>query len=181
MKILGWIHCTKSESSTNVRIEPEVIPPEICGYRLSMGTITELLEMGEHLQEELKKIRLVSVYFMDISAVFDTVPHVRKLKIFGYQDSALAWVDSYTYQRGCRKWEWKLATNDPVKLSKACLKEVQVHLASLATTQWTSRCPKHGRKVKGRTTITLLTFCNFEKYCWTNINRQEDSNEHLSR
>ena len=64
-----------------------------------MGTITELLEMGEHIQEELKKIRLVSVYFMDICAGFDTVTHVRKLEMFGYQDSALAWVDSYLSKR----------------------------------------------------------------------------------
>ena len=62
-----------------------------------MGTTTALLEMGEHVQEELSKGNLVSVRFMDISAGFDTVPQIyllRRLEMFGYEDSALAWVDT---------------------------------------------------------------------------------------
>ena len=63
---------------------------------------TSLLEMGEHVQEEVSKGNLVSVCSMDISAGFDTVPHnylLRKLEMFGYEDSALAWVDSSQWPR----------------------------------------------------------------------------------
>ena len=41
-----------------------------------MGTTTALLEMGEQEQTEVRKVNLVSVCFMDISAGFDTLPHI---------------------------------------------------------------------------------------------------------
>ena len=78
--------------------------------------------------------RLVSVCFMDISAGFHTVPHIyllRKLEMFGFEDSALAWVDNYLSGRT----QAIQATQISGKLLKGYQKEGPVHRASLGTTQ----------------------------------------------
>ena len=81
------------------------IIPEMHGYKSNMETTTAQLEMGEHVLEELHRGDLVSVCFLDISGGFDTVCGncgiylFKKLKTFGYDDSALEWVDSYPSNR----------------------------------------------------------------------------------
>ena len=72
--------------------ETQEIIPEMHGYRSNMGTTTAILEMGEHVHNEVGKGNLVSVCSMNISAGFRTVPHIPAEKIG--DDCELEWVDS---------------------------------------------------------------------------------------
>ena len=58
------VESRKAKHMQTYRETLEILLPEMHGYRSSTGTMTALLEMGEHVQ----------VSFMDISAGFYTDP-----------------------------------------------------------------------------------------------------------
>ena len=72
------------------------------GFRKGHGTDTALLECWEHVLDEIEKGRIVAMCLLDVSAGFDSVPHVnllRKLECYGYGDRALRWFSSYLKER----------------------------------------------------------------------------------
>ena len=72
------------------------------GFRAQHNTCTALLQMQDLWLEALERYEITAVIMCDMSAAFDIVNHellIAKLKIFGFQENALAWLTSYLTDR----------------------------------------------------------------------------------
>ena len=82
--------------------ETNFIHPNVHGYRKGMSTSTALMEVQTRLLTSMEKGKVSSLCLVDVSAGFDTVSNIfllRKLELYGYDDSTLEWIDSYLSNR----------------------------------------------------------------------------------
>ena len=78
--------------------ERNILHDSVHGFRTGHGTDTALAEVWEHVLGEVEKGKVVALCLLDVSAGFDSVPHVnllRKLEMYGYGDRTLQWLGSY--------------------------------------------------------------------------------------
>ena len=79
-----------------------IIHPSHHGFRTKHNTSTALLQMYDVWIEALERNEISAVIMLDMSAAFDVVDHsilIKKLKLYGLQDDALAWLESYLSHR----------------------------------------------------------------------------------
>ena len=65
---------------------------------INHSTTTGLIQMYDSWVEEVEKKQLTGVCFLDLSAAFDIVDHpllLQKLKLYGFAEDSLGWVESY--------------------------------------------------------------------------------------
>ena len=78
--------------------ERSILHNSVHGFRSGHGTDTALVEVWEFVLGEVEKGNIVALCLLDVSAGFDSVPHInllRKLEMYGYSDKALKWLASY--------------------------------------------------------------------------------------
>ena len=89
-------------------------------YRLNHSTTTALLKICDDILESIEDNEVTLMVFLDFSKAFDTVNHrllLEKLKILGFDSSALNWIKSYLSNRfqmvkvGDTFSEWKQIKN----------------------------------------------------------------------
>ena len=76
--------------------------PNHHGSRQGHNTATALLQMYDQWVEEVEAGMMVGVMMVDLSAAFDMVDHellLQKLHLFGLDDRALGWIESYLVTR----------------------------------------------------------------------------------
>ena len=76
--------------------------PNHHGFRSAHSTTTALIQMYDSWLEAAEEGRVTGVVMLDMSAAFDVVPHdlyLEKLKLYGFQDNALCWMESYLADR----------------------------------------------------------------------------------
>ena len=86
----------------NFTKERNILHDSVHGFRTGHGTDTALAEVWEYVLGEIEKGRIVVLCLLDVSAGFDSVPHVnllRKLEMYGYGDRTLQWLGSYLHGR----------------------------------------------------------------------------------
>ena len=79
-----------------------LLNPNHHGSRKGHNTATALLQMYDQWQEEVEDGKMVGVMLIDLSAAFDMVDHqilLEKLNLYGLDDQALAWMNSYLSNR----------------------------------------------------------------------------------
>ena len=72
--------------------------PNLHGYRRNRSTQTALLQMYDRWVRSAHAGQLSGVVLLDLSAAFDLVDPVlllQKLKVYGFDENVLAWVESY--------------------------------------------------------------------------------------
>lgn len=72
------------------------------GFTKKIGCIDALTEVLDYVRDNKSKKFLSSAFYLDITKAFDTVNHqilIEKLKNFGFQDNALALLQSYIENR----------------------------------------------------------------------------------
>jgi hypothetical protein len=82
--------------------ERSILHNSVHGFRSGHGTDTALVEVWEFVLGEVEKGNIVALCLLDVSAGFDSVPHInllRKLEMYGYSDKALKWLASYLDSR----------------------------------------------------------------------------------
>ena len=87
--------------------------PNLHGYRGNRSTQTALLQMYDrwvraaHGEGHGQQGQLSGVVLLDLSAAFDLVDHsllLQKLKVYGFDECFLAWVESYLTNRHQAVW-----------------------------------------------------------------------------
>ena len=81
--------------------------PNLHGYRGNRSTQTALLQMYDRWVRAAHVGQLSGVVLLDLSAAFDLVDPdllLQKLKIYGFDDNILAWVESYLTDRHQAVW-----------------------------------------------------------------------------
>ena len=76
----------------NYAKERSLLHDSVHGFRTGHGTDTALAEVWEYVLGEVEKGRIVVLCLLDVSAGFDSVPHInllRKLEMYGYGDRTL--------------------------------------------------------------------------------------------
>ena len=82
--------------------ERSILHDSVHGFRSGHGTDTALAEVWEYVLGEVEKGNIVALCLLDVSAGFDSVPHInmlRKLEMYGYGDRTLRWLGSYVDNR----------------------------------------------------------------------------------
>ena len=82
--------------------ERSILHNSVHGFRSGHGTDTALVEVWEFVLGEAEKGKIVALCLLDVSAGFDSVPHInllRKLEMYGYGDKTLKWLASYLDNR----------------------------------------------------------------------------------
>ena len=82
--------------------ERNILHDSVHGFREGHGTDTALAEVWEFVLGEVEKGNIVALCLLDVSAGFDSVPHInllRKLEMYGYGDKTLKWLASYLERR----------------------------------------------------------------------------------
>ena len=82
--------------------ERSILHDSVHGFRAGHGTDTAIAEVWEYVLGEVEKGRIVVLCLLDVSAGFDSVPHInllRKLEMYGYGDKTLKWLASYLEDR----------------------------------------------------------------------------------
>ena len=72
------------------------------GFRKSKSTISELLTLFQTLLDAKDENKEILLVLYDLSSAFDTVSHdtlLAKLKLYGFDDLAVKWMESYLRQR----------------------------------------------------------------------------------
>ena len=72
------------------------------GLQKGKSTHMSLITLIDKISEALDQGELVICIFLDFSKAFDTVDHgilLQKLELYGVQDIALKWFDSYLFNR----------------------------------------------------------------------------------
>ena len=80
----------------------ELLHPSHHGFRANHSTSTALLQMVDIWLEALDNEEISAVVMLDMSAAFDVVDHellLGKLKLYGLDDSATSWFESYLTNR----------------------------------------------------------------------------------
>ena len=83
----------------------DLLHPSHHGFRRHHSTATALLEMYNVWLEAFDQDKLTAVVMVDLSAAFDVVDPgilVEKLRIYGFQDNAVDWIQSYLTNRNQR-------------------------------------------------------------------------------
>ena len=86
----------------NYARERNILHDSVHGFRSGHGTDTALTEVWEYVLGEVEKGKIVTLCLLDVSAGFDSVPHInllRKLEMYGYGDRTLRWLASYVKDR----------------------------------------------------------------------------------
>ena len=81
--------------------------PSLHGYRKSRSTQTALLQMYDRWVRAASDGKLSGVVLLDLSAAFDLVDPdllLQKLKLYGFDDDILQWVESYLTDRFQAVW-----------------------------------------------------------------------------
>ena len=81
--------------------------PNLHGYRSNRSTQTALLQMYDRWVRASHEGKLSGVVLLDLSAAFDLVDPellLKKLKIYGFDDYILQWLESYLSQRYQAVW-----------------------------------------------------------------------------
>ena len=71
-------------------------------YRKYHSTTTSLIEITEHIHQELENRQIPAIFATDLSKAFDSVSHgllLRKLQNIGLHKSTVAWINSYLSER----------------------------------------------------------------------------------
>ena len=80
----------------------QLFHPNHHGFRAGHSTCTALLQMYDSWIEALEKDEMTGVCMLDMSAAFDVVSHrllVDKLTLYGFDNTARSWMDSYLVGR----------------------------------------------------------------------------------
>ena len=81
--------------------------PNLHGYRCNRSTQTALLQMYDRWVRAAHGGHLSGVVLLDLSAAFDLVDSellLQKLKVYGFEDDVLSWVESYLSGRFQAVW-----------------------------------------------------------------------------
>ena len=85
--------------------ENQLLHPNHHSYRKNHNTTTALIQMYDSWVKAVDDGEISGVCLLDMSAAFDIVDHgllLQKLRLYGFDSSALAWVESYlTDRRQC--------------------------------------------------------------------------------
>ena len=76
----------------------QLIHPNHHGFRAAHSTTTGLIQMYDAWVEAVEHKQYTGVCFLDLSAAFDIVDHpllLEKLKLYGFTDNSLNWMESY--------------------------------------------------------------------------------------
>ena len=71
-------------------------------YRANHNTTTAMVQMYDGWLNAVESGNLVGVCLLDLSAAFDVVSHsllIEKLKLYGFDDGVLSWLQSYLSSR----------------------------------------------------------------------------------
>ena len=82
--------------------ENDLFHPNHHGFRANHNTTTALIQMYDTWVESVEKGELVGVCMLDMSAAFDVVDHrilLNKMKVYGFDNTAISWVTSYLSDR----------------------------------------------------------------------------------
>ena len=85
----------------------QLFHPNLHGYRGNRSTQTALLQMYDRWVRAAHNSQLSGVVLLDLSAAFDLVDPallLQKLRIYGFDDHMLAWVESYLTDRHQAVW-----------------------------------------------------------------------------
>ena len=80
----------------------ELLHPNHHSYRKHHNTTTALIQMYDTWIKAVDEGELAGVCLLDMSAAFDIVDHellMKKLKLYGFNDDAVGWVQSYLSDR----------------------------------------------------------------------------------
>jgi hypothetical protein len=80
----------------------QLLHPSHHGFRAKHSTATALLEMYNGWVEAFDEDKLTAVVMLDLSAAFDVVdPDILldKLRVYGFQQCAVSWLESYLRNR----------------------------------------------------------------------------------
>ena len=90
-----------NQLSTYLEIN-NLIHPNHHAYRKNHNTTTALVQMYDGWLKALDDSLFTGICLLDMSAAFDTVNHellLKKLKLYGLNDAAIKWIDSYLSSR----------------------------------------------------------------------------------
>ena len=85
----------------------KLLHPNLHGYRKHRSTQTALLQMYNRWVQAASDSQLSGVVLLDLSAAFDLVDPellLQKLKVYGFEDDMLCWVESYLTNRYQAVW-----------------------------------------------------------------------------
>ena len=85
----------------------KIFHPNLHGYRQNRSPQTALLSMYDRWVRAASQGQISGVILLDLSAAFDLVEPgilVEKLKIYGFENDFLAWINSYLTQRYQAVW-----------------------------------------------------------------------------
>jgi hypothetical protein len=78
--------------------ENELLHPSHHGFRAKHSTVSALIQMFDSWIEAFEDDEVSAVIMLDMSAAFDVVDHeilLGKLALYGFEESALSWTNSY--------------------------------------------------------------------------------------
>ena len=76
----------------------DLFHPNHHGFRAGHSTSTAMIQMYDSWVQAVDKGELAGVCMLDMSAAFDVVDHgilLKKLKLYGFDDKALKWMENY--------------------------------------------------------------------------------------
>ena len=82
--------------------EAGILHHGVHGYRSGLSTSTALVEIQSRLLNAVEEGKLSTLCLLNVSSGLDTVSHtflLRTLEMYGYDDSALEWLESYLSER----------------------------------------------------------------------------------
>ena len=80
----------------------DLFHPNHHGFRAGHSTSTAMLQMYDNWVQAVDKGEMAGVCMLDMSAAFDVVDHellLEKLKLYGFDDKALKWIQDYLSDR----------------------------------------------------------------------------------
>ena len=80
----------------------ELLHPNHHGFRSAHSTTTNLIQMYDKWVDALEERKFTGVCLLDLSAAFDVVDHsllLEKLKLYGFCEDSLSWIQSYLADR----------------------------------------------------------------------------------
>ena len=83
----------------------QILHPSHHGFRSKHSTSTALLQMQDTWLDALDRGEMSAVVLCDMSGAFNIVNHgilLKKLELYGFQDSAISWLKSYLCDRSQR-------------------------------------------------------------------------------
>ena len=95
------------EEIYNYFISNKLLHPNLHGYRKHRSTQTALLQLYNKWVQAASDGKLSGVVLLDLSAAFDLVDPellLKKLKVYGFDDDFLCWVESYLTNRYQAVW-----------------------------------------------------------------------------